>query len=176
MLQLTVFEHQASQYDVCKCFRQAAYTCKSPCIVAGLKLAGAAAHAQSSWHSQQTSGKQAAPRQNQCRFIGGPHVDDGPASRHVLHNLLRQADHADDVDSKSVLQAVSRDLREVLNSLPLHAWTHAISTSSTLAMYAAELLAGVCHVECMPLFAPKSSADLRAGSPHLHAGTLSYRM
>ena len=144
--------------------------------MAGLTLACAAAqirlHARSRQLSQQTSGRQAAPQQNSCRLSEGPHVDDGSAGRHVLHNLLRQADHPDDVETESVLQAVSGDLREVLNSLPLHARTHAVSTSSTLAMYAAEWLAEACPVECMPLFAPKSSA----GSHRLQAGTLLYRV
>ena len=49
----------------------------------------------------------------------GPHIDDGATSRHVLHNLLCQADHAYNVHHECVLQALARQLCEVLYRLSL---------------------------------------------------------
>ena len=37
----------------------------------------------------------------------------------MLHNLLRQPDHANDIDIEGVLQALARQLCEVLNCLSL---------------------------------------------------------
>ncbi len=49
----------------------------------------------------------------------GARIDDGAAGLHVGHRLLRQADHAHDVDQERLLQARPVDVRKVLHRISL---------------------------------------------------------